>query len=243
MTRTDPPFAGRTVQAVFFDIGGPIYDDENFATAVLAALDDLLAEQGRPPADRARFRAVYDGVRAAQSGSLRRALAAEFLGDERRRDDLHARTRRYWRHGPGTLHPDVLPCLRALHGRVRIGALANQEADVLDALRRDGVAPFIQVWAVSALVGHEKPDPALFEWAVKEAGTSPANAVHVGNRLDTDVRPARALGLGTVWVLRGEAPPEPTAEQLAEPDVALPDLRTLPRLLLGTRPGDGDRRA
>lgn len=238
MTRTDPPFAGRTVQAVFFDIGGPIYDDENFATAVLAALDDLLAEQGRPPADRARFRDVYDGVRAAQAGSLRRALAAEFLGDERRRDDLHARTRRYWRHGPGSLHPDVLPCLRALHGRVRIGVLANQEADVIDALRRDGVAPLIQVWAVSALVGHEKPDPALFEWAVKEAGTSPANAVHVGNRLDTDVRPARALGLGTVWVLRGEAPPEPTAEQLAEPDVAVPDLRTLPRLILG----DGDGR-
>lgn len=239
MTRTDPPFAGRTVQAVFFDIGGPIYDDENFATAVLAALDDLLAEQGRPLADRARFRDVYDGVRAAQAGSLRRALAAEFLGDERRRDDLHARTRRYWRHGPGSLHPDVLPCLRALHGRVRIGVLANQEADVIDALRRDGVAPLIQVWAVSALVGHEKPDPALFEWAVKEAGTSPANAVHVGNRLDTDVRPARALGLGTVWVLRGEAPPEPTAEQLAEPDVAVPDLRTLPRLILG----DGDGRA
>lgn len=238
MTRTDPPFAGRTVQAVFFDIGGPIYDDENFATAVLAALDDLLAEQGRPPADRARFRDVYDGVRAAQAGSLRRALAAEFLGDERRRDDLHARTRRYWRHGPGSLHPDVLPCLRALHGRVRIGVLANQEADVIDALRRDGVAPLIQVWAVSALVGHEKPDPALFEWAVKEAGTSPANAVHVGNRLDTDVRPARALGLGTVWVLRGEAPPEPTAEQLAEPDVAIADLRTLPRLILG----DGDGR-
>lgn len=238
MTRTDPPFAGRTVQAVFFDIGGPIYDDENFATAVLAALDDLLAEQGRPPADRARFRDVYDGVRAAQAGSLRRALAAEFLGDERRRDDLHARTRRYWRHGPGSLHPDVLPCLRALHGRVRIGVLANQEADVIDALRRDGVAPLIQVWAVSALVGHEKPDPALFEWAVKEAGTSPANAVHVGNRLDTDVRPARALGLGTVWVLRGEAPPQPTAEQLAEPDVAVADLRTLPRLILG----DGDGR-
>lgn len=238
MTRTDPPFAGRTVQAVFFDIGGPIYDDENFATAVLAALDDLLAEQGRPPADRTRFRDVYDGVRAAQAGSLRRALAAEFLGDERRRDDLHARTRRHWRHGPGSLHPDVLPCLRALHGRVRIGVLANQEADVIDALRRDGVAPLIQVWAVSALVGHEKPDPALFEWAVKEAGTSPANAVHVGNRLDTDVRPARALGLGTVWVLRGEAPPEPTAEQLAEPDVAVPDLRTLPRLILG----DGDGR-
>jgi FMN phosphatase YigB (HAD superfamily) len=228
-----PPFAERTVKAVFFDIGGPIYDDENFVAAVLAALDELRAEQGRQPADRARFREVYDGVRSAQAGSLRRALAAEFLGDERRRDQLHARTRRHWQHPPGTMYADVLPCLRALHARVRVGVLANQEAGVIDALRRDGAAPFIDVWGVSALVGVEKPDPALFEWAVTEAGTTAAEAVHVGNRLDTDVRPARRAGLGTVWVLRGEAPLEPTDEQLAEPDLAVADLRDLPRHLLG----------
>lgn len=230
---TRPPFADRVVEAVFFDVGGPIYDDENFVSAVLAALDDLRAEQGREPVDRASFRAVYDGVRTAQSGSLRRALAAEFLGDERRRDELHERTRHHWRHPAGSLYADVLPCLRALHGQVRVGVLANQEATVVDALRRDGLAPFIDVWGVSALVGFEKPDTALFGWALKQAGTTPATTVHVGNRLDTDVRPARRLGLGTVWVLRGEAAPEPTTEQLAEPDVAVPDLRGLPRLLLG----------
>jgi putative hydrolase of the HAD superfamily len=56
--------------------------------------------------------------------------------------------------------------------------------------------------------------------------------VHIGNRLDTDVRPAAALGLGTVWVLRGEAPDSPTAEQLAEPDLAVPDLTGLAGVLL-----------
>jgi putative hydrolase of the HAD superfamily len=56
--------------------------------------------------------------------------------------------------------------------------------------------------------------------------------VHIGNRLDTDVRPAKALGLRTVWVLRGEAPDHPTPEQLAEPDIAVPTLDGLgPRLL------------
>lgn len=227
------PFAGRTVKAVFFDIGGPIYDDGNFVAAVLAALDEMRAERGAGPADRARFQAVYDGVRAAQAGSLRRALAAEFLGGQQWRDELHARTRRHWRHPAGTMYADVLPCLRALHGHVRVGVLANQEASVVDALRRDGAAPFIDIWGVSALVGVEKPDPALFEWAVAEAGVAAAEAVHVGNRLDTDVRPARQVGLGTVWVLRGEAPPQPTPDQLAEPDLAVPDLRDLPRLLLG----------
>jgi putative hydrolase of the HAD superfamily len=50
----------------------------------------------------------------------------------------------------------------------------------------------------------------------------------VGDRLDYDVRPAKAAGMRTVWVLRGEAPDRPTAAQLAEPDASVPDLTTLP---------------
>jgi FMN phosphatase YigB (HAD superfamily) len=232
----------RELRAVFLDVGGPLYDDENFLAAVLQALDELRAEQGRGPADRTAVRRVYDAVRARQGGSLRTALATEFLGDPGLRGELHERTRRHWVHPPGTLYPDALPLLRALHGRVAVGVLANQEAAVVDALTRDGVAPFVDVWGVSALVGHEKPSPELFTWCLQRAGAEPEQAVHVGNRLDTDVRPAAALGLGTVWVLRGEAPDEPTSEQLAEPDLAVRDLAGLADALLPLATGPGARR-
>ncbi|MGY1601462.1 HAD family hydrolase [Geodermatophilus sp. SYSU D00815] len=222
----------RTLRAVFLDVGGPVYDDGNYLTAVLRALDELRAEQGRGPADRVVVRRVYDAVRARQGGSLRTALATELLGDAGLRGALHERTRQHWVHPPGTLQPDVLPLLRALAGRVVVGVLANQEAGVVDALTRDGVAPFVDVWGVSALVGHEKPSPELFRWCLAQAGCAPGEAVHVGNRLDTDVRPAAALGLGTVWVLRGEAPDEPTPAQLAEPDLAVRDLIGLADVLL-----------
>jgi putative hydrolase of the HAD superfamily len=220
------------LRAVFLDVGGPLYDDENFVAAVLQALDELRAEQGRGAADRVQVRRVYDEVRARQGGSLRAALAAEFLGDPGLRGELHARTRRFWVHPPGTLYPDALPLLAALAGRVVVGVLANQEAGVVDALARDGVAPFVDVWGVSALVGHEKPSAALFGWCLEQAGCMPGQAVHVGNRLDTDVRPAAALGLGTVWVLRGEAPDAPSPEQLAEPDLVVRDLSGLADVLL-----------
>lgn len=220
------------IDAVFFDIGGPLYDDADFTRAVLRALDEIRAERGRGPADRARFRTLYDKVRARQGGSLRGALSEEFLAGWHERPLLHERTRAYWTHAPGSLHADVPGCLRALHGRVRTGVVANQEAGVVDALRRDEVAGLIDVWGVSALVGVEKPDPALFEWALREAGVPAERAVHVGNRLDTDVRPARAVGLSTVWVLRGEAPDDPTREQLAEPDLVVRDLTGLAAVLL-----------
>lgn len=214
---------------MFFDVGGPIYDDANFTSAVRAALDELRAERGQRPVDPARFTTIYDTFRDRQSGSLRTALAQEFLGGIADRGILHQRTARHWAHPPGTMYPDVLPCLRALHNRVTIGILANQEATVIDALRRDGVADHVDVWAVSAVVGLEKPDPELFAWALARAGTTAEHAVHVGNRLDNDVLPARSLGLGTVWVLRGEAPEHPTPQQLAQPDLAVTDLSTLPR--------------
>jgi putative hydrolase of the HAD superfamily len=47
----------------------------------------------------------------------------------------------------------------------------------------------------------------------------------VGDRLDYDILPAKEAGMRTVWVLRGEAPDQPTSEQLAVPDVAVEDLR------------------
>ena len=220
------------LRAVFLDVGGPVYDDGNFLAAVLRALDDLRAEQGRGPVDRAAVQQVYDAVRARQGGSLRTALATELLGDAGLRGRLHERTRAHWTHPPGSLYPDVLPLLRALSGQVVIGVLANQEAPVVDALTRDGVAPHVDVWGISALVGHEKPSPELFTWCLDRAGCPAGQAVHIGNRLDTDVRPAAALGLGTVWVLRGEAPDHPSAEQLAEPDLAVPDLTGLAEVLL-----------
>ena len=55
--------------------------------------------------------------------------------------------------------------------------------------------------------------------------------MYVGNRLDTDIRPARAIGMRTVWMLRGEAPPAPTADQLDEPDAVITTLTGLPAVL------------
>jgi FMN phosphatase YigB (HAD superfamily) len=95
-------------------------------------------------------------------------------------------------------------------------------------MHRDGLVPFFEVWAVSDDLGLQKPDPALFLHALKTADVEPSRAVMVGDRLDYDVRPAKAAGMRTVWVLRGEAPDDPTPEQLAETDASVRDLTELP---------------
>jgi FMN phosphatase YigB (HAD superfamily) len=56
---------------------------------------------------------------------------------------------------------------------------------------------------------------------VAAAGTLPERCAMVGDRLDNDVEPARRQGMKGVWLLRGEAPDEPTPEQLSRADAAV----------------------
>ena len=220
------------IDVVLCDVGGPIYSDDNFTAAVRLALDEIRADQEEAPIKTADFDRVYDTVRAHQSGGLRRSLARELLGDQSLQRELHRRTGEHWTHPAGTAYPDALAMFRALHGRVTLGVVANQEAATVQALRRDGFGDYIDVWGISAIVDYEKPNREFFDWALAQAGTTAEHAVHIGNRLDTDVRPAKALGMGTIWVTRGEAPAHPTPAQLAEADVSVPDLTTVAELVL-----------
>ncbi len=213
-------------EMVFFDIGGVMYDDTIYARAMhtaLRALGGIFTDQ--------EFDEVYRSARAAQAGSFRGLLARRFLGPDADMGALEAEASKHWTYPPEALHDDVRPCLDALAGRYRLGIIANQPSAVKDAMRRDGLDGYFEVWGVSDDVGLEKPDPALFVYVLKEAGVEPPRSVMVGDRLDYDVRPAKAAGMYAVWVLRGEAPDDPTPAQLAEADAAIRGVDELPATL------------
>jgi HAD superfamily hydrolase (TIGR01549 family) len=155
---------------------------------------------------------------------------ARFLPDGDLRT-LERIAERSWQYPPSARYDDAVPCLELLKARYRLGVIANQPGEVRAAMTRDGLAGFFDVWGISDELGVGKPDPTLFELAAKAAGVDPAAAVMVGDRLDYDVRPATSVGMRAIWMLRGEAPDEPTAEQLAEADGAVRDLGELPREL------------
>jgi HAD superfamily hydrolase (TIGR01662 family) len=208
---------------VFLDIGGVLYDDRVYAEAWRRALRDA----GAGFTDEA-FDAAYAGCRAAQDRSFRRTLADTFLGPETDLGALERLAARYWRYPPTALHDDVVPALEDLReAGYRLGVIANQPSQVREAMTRDLLVPYFEVWGVSDDLGLRKPDPALFVHAVRTAGASPDDTIMVGDRLDYDIRPAKAAGMRTIWVLRGEAPDRPTPEQLAEPDLAIEDLTGL----------------
>jgi putative hydrolase of the HAD superfamily len=220
------PGVGEHLEMVFLDVGGVLYRDDGYREAIRRALREL----GAVFADE-EYDAEYEACRRAQDGSFRARLAARFLGPTADVREVDRRARRWWRYKPADLEPDAIPTLEALAERYRLGLVANQPSAVRKALERDGLDRFFEFRAVSEELGIDKPDPRIFEHALRRTRVDAARAAMVGDRLDYDVRPARAVGMRGIWVLRGEAPPDPSPDQLAEADATVRSLAEIPAAL------------
>jgi putative hydrolase of the HAD superfamily len=213
------------IDVVFLDVGGPLYGDRPYYEALLQAIREV-----RPDADDDAFWAEFEAARRDQRGPFTRRLTGLFV-DEDGHERVIARGRELWHYEPRDVQPDVRPALQALKSAYRLGILANQQGWIRNAMARDGIDGFFDIWAVSAEVGAEKPDPAIFEYAIGQAGVPAARCAMVGDRLDNDIMPAKSHGMVGVWLLRGEAPDQPTPGQLARADAAVRSLQEVPDTL------------
>ena len=90
----------------------------------------------------------------------------------------------------------ALETLDALSRQYLLGALTNGNADIT-RLRLDR---YFRFGYSSATVGVGKPAPDIFHAALRHAGASPAEAVHVGDHLTDDIEGANRVGIHTIWV-------------------------------------------
>ncbi|HEX7786869.1 MAG TPA: HAD-IA family hydrolase [Methylomirabilota bacterium] len=75
------------------------------------------------------------------------------------------------------------------------GVISNSNGSVRSILEDTGLAAHLDFVIDSSVVGVEKPDPRIFELALREAGVPAAEAVYVGDLYSVDVLGARAAGL------------------------------------------------
>ena len=221
------------IDLVMVDAGGCIYDDDAWALAVLKATRQMA---NGASVDETEFWSCYDNQRQRQGGSLSRTVASRFLpsGDA---EELNRLARSHYEVPTASMYPDARPTLAALATRYKLGVVCNPNEQQRAALKRDGLMQYFAVVVHPEQVGPGTgPDPRMWKRALEETGVQANRAVHVGNRIDNDIRPAKQAGLHTVWLLRGEAPPSPTVEQLSEPDAIVTTFGGVPNALVAISP-------
>ena len=127
------------------------------------------------------------------------------------------------------LMPYVKQCLQNLYPLYRIGLLTNTEQsdsiNVTAALHKLTIAHFFQAIVTSTDIGRKKPDTILFTTVLDKLHVHAVQAIMVGNDLNEDVRPAKALGMATAYFTKTPTP------ILAEADIQFSSFRHLPTLL------------
>src|SRR4051794_14787882 len=103
-----------SLELVFLDVGGPIYDDRSYWHALLDALRELGAEVSD-----GEYAAEYEQQRREQGG-ITAPIIRRFLGAVDPAEAAPLIERR-WRYEPDALYPDVLPALETLARRFRLG--------------------------------------------------------------------------------------------------------------------------
>lgn len=104
------------------------------------------------------------------------------------------------------MFPDAFDTLSYLKSKgYRLGVIANQPIGTKDRLDAWGILGFFDNVTASAEAGVSKPSPRIFLMAIEASGCHADQCVMVGDRLDNDIKPAKALGMKTVWMRTGLA--------------------------------------
>ena len=199
----------QSIAAVLFDVGGPldteiIYErliDEHIREA-LAAEGIAVSPDAYAEANRAAVNTFAPNAYAAIIWTLSRADAGRsrrvYGRVAERADERHAA------RGGFELRPGIPDLLERLQRRgVPLGLVANQPADAVDRMESAGIARYFTHRDVSGTHGFRKPDVRVFLQASDALAAPPEKCVVVGDRIDNDVAPARALGMRTVLFRTG----------------------------------------
>lgn len=101
------------------------------------------------------------------------------------------------------LFDDVMPVLTALKDRgLILGLISNVDRDLTPRLNELGLSTLLQVIVTSQSSGFNKPQPEIFQEALRQAGVAPAEAIYVGDQYQVDVIGAGKAGMKGVLLDR-----------------------------------------
>jgi 2-haloacid dehalogenase len=226
-------------EVLTFDCYGTLIDWE---TGILGALRPLVAahpaKDGKKIPD-AELLAIYGELEArAEAGEYRRYREVlrevvrglgERLGFRASEAEMDSLPESLGKWPP---FPDTVAALRRLKSRYKLAVISNTDDDLFAQTAQrfrdaEGEIPFDAV-ITAQQAGSYKPSHNNFKLALARLGVAKERVLHVAQSRHHDIAPARALGIANVLITRRGT--GATVANAAQPDLELPDLKSLAEL-------------
>lgn len=199
-------------EAVFWDIGGVILDPasvrrahEEFVRRIVEThASDEDAESDGDPIETWRT-AVGEYFRERDGTEFRSArtaydrAVAEICGESISEDDWRPVFEEVTAETLRPEHGAVETIERLAEADLHVGVVSDVDTEEgLRILEAFGVRERFDSITTSEMVGRTKPDPAMFETALRKADVHASEAVMIGDRYDHDMAGAKETGLTTI---------------------------------------------
>jgi HAD superfamily hydrolase (TIGR01662 family) len=194
-----------TFPFIFFDLGQTLIDEWQYIAFFDQKFLEVLNGFGAR-IDQRNYRAIRNSIirdRKIGHGSVKELVieVCKLLSPPGYEKVIATRLESQIRQGRLDLFKffdEAEPTLQALSKSYDMGIIANQSEDILELLEKSGFDRFFKVKTISSSVKLKKPDPKIFELALREAGQNAEDCIMVGDRLDTDICPANNMGMTTI---------------------------------------------
>ena len=198
---------------LFFDIGSTLINEEK---AYQDRIEQVIAETN----------ITYDTFYQRMLVLFQEGLKGDLIALQE-----YSLERPKWKSELEILYPDAKIVLETLHNRYKIGVIANQLPNLEKRLENFGIRQWIDLIISSADCGFSKPSSKIFQLALQQASCSASSAIMIGDRLDNDIVPAKALGMKTIWIKQGFSAYSPIQSPSEEPDFTVNSLSDLLKIL------------
>jgi epoxide hydrolase-like predicted phosphatase len=163
-----------TIRAVFFDLGGVIV-----RTEYQAPREQLAERLGMEYDDLDRIVFNSETGLQASTGAITSDQHWEAVMKRLKRPMEEMASIRDEFFAGDIIDRDILNYLRSLRGTHKTGLISNAWSDLRDYLVREKMIDAFDHIVISAEVGMAKPEPGIFQIALKQAGVRPDEAVFV----------------------------------------------------------------
>ena len=198
---------------LFFDIGSTLINEEK---AYQDRIEQAIAETN----------ITYDTFYQRMLVLFQEGLKGDLIALQE-----YSLERPKWKSELEILYPDAKIVLETLHNRYKIGIITNQLPGLEERLEKFAIRQWIDLIISSADCGFSKPSSKIFQLALKQTSCSASSATMIGDRLDNDIAPAKALGMKTIWIKQGFSAYSPIQSPSEEPDFTVNSLSDLLKIL------------